>query len=1829
MEQKIFNFSILRNLLAIIIPITAIVLGNFFFLSESYAVDYNYTAPSYRTIYGNNFSVNGQSPLPGETVYGFAPGSSINLLTQVYSNSTGAVVGNGSFAGLVAGQNGGITTGASIIGSNENSVQYSTRNALVYNAGVNSSNGLPVGPDGTDLQSVTMTCDNGLVSDVQPVTDPTIAANNGITLAAGESAFILPGAQSENCDLTYNFATPDYFVDDWSAPDPTFAGSLTIDPTVNIVSPGQTASYTVSFRSLSAYVGPVYFMYASGCPSGASCGFDDGGAAHNISQNGIVTIHFNITNTGSLPLDTFNTFTLKAAPTQNLSDPLARSASAVAAVMGDGTQNHAAFLGYKYTSNTNASHNTASGLPAIMDGGETGTVTVTMKNDGTSAWVPNSNGIGATETSNPASNGYFLHSASPTDNGIWNINRVPFAPDLPANIRYVKIFAKGAQYNSAPPVPPLREVKVYDANGNERSPSLVTADSYLPYALFPYDKYSPSKAADSNTGTYWQSTGASSPTCVSGTVCTGEGWIKLDLGSVSSWSRISLSAESAFYAPNGSITYEVWVSDTDNAAGYVKLQDVAGLPQSTGGNPSYLWHMAEADKVFGMGAELSALTVEASGQDVGISEIRAYDLNGNLVVPSRVYFYDGSYYGQSKNLDPASAPASAVAQYMDGNLSSGQTTLYAGGTWGGRWVFDFGAQKAFKKIMLYFYGSASAPAVTISASSKTAVSALSNWIYSDPDTGDEYPIWLQNSSIQSPYVFTVYNSSNVLPVGAWTRVPALNQTKDFAFTIKAPEQGSSDAGYPSGYPFQWKMRQEGLPIDSSGNHSGDFDNPSTLAYIQVPSTNCNIDSFTVNNAVGGTFYQGDPLQLAWNVSRASSLTGSWAGGAVANPSGTADATSFSSTLGQKTFTLTCTSANGTTQSKNINISIISVPCNPNAIGTSVNQMQGCVWKWTGDPAAFPANPDLSDSRFQVYDKAPNRPVSALSSPVPDSAKLLDVNNGDNYSATGFPGQTQPPLTDNYVVVWGGKFNFNPKTYIFRTGSDDGSKIYFDNNLISNFWSDHGFTYAPDAPVNVSAGEHTVHYMFYQHGGGAAADFSWGPQIPPSIALSPAAMTFSSTIGDPAPAGQTLTVINNGGMVLNWAGSTNQSWCHLSKASGTAAAGGGTDTVTVSVDARPAEATEYCTVTISDQGGLAAAQQLPVTDITYYRCEAPVITSPASGSIGYTTSVNLSWNSLPKAAGYHIRLDYPVVGQPKPDNTNVGGYANCYADITQNPHYICENGLPASVTSLSNVPVTPGQSYVFWIDPYYPPPYASAYCNGSVSFTVAAAKPTISLSAPMTFYGFKGNASGVMVRPDPQTLTITNTGTGSLAWTGSTNQSWCHLSKTSGTAAAGGGTDTVSVSMDDPSVGGDYVCTITITDPNATNPNQTVSATYRVTTCGGGSPENDVVPGNVTSHTVYLSSVVNASTVKFPTWSDQDGQDDLQWYQGADSGGGTWQYTIDLNNHEPGNPNYGQFYTHIYAFMQNGVPAFCGAANFTWTELPPVAPTNVHAYNSNTDPLPASDPNRAACEHIRVAWTDASSDETGFAIYSDGNLVGTVGANITSYTFAVTDSNAHNYTVASYRNSVYSPKVSAAENPISSVTCAARMDNSRKDIMAVNGVNFSSYYPNANCSGTVLPPASTLSSLKLGDKIKFAINLCNDQGNTAAQQITVTDTFTNMKIPSTGLNACFGGIDSSCTGGTIITEGSGSGHYSVSGTEPNQTIIFDLSGSSFDIPAGAAKVLTMEAELAVSDNTTDTPRFRNYARIDYQNTSTTSTWKNVTTPLLQFYSGAGIPVIKEH
>jgi hypothetical protein len=92
--------------------------------------------------------------------------------------------------------------------------------------------------------------------------------------------------------------------------------------------------------------------------------------------------------------------------------------------------------------------------------------------------------------------------------------------------------------------------------------------------------------------------------------------------------------------------------------------------------------------------------------------------------------------------------------------------------------------------------------------------------------------------------------------------------------------------------------------------------------------------------------------------------------------------------------------------------------------------------------------------------------------------------------------------------------------------------------------------------------------------------------------------------------------------------------------------------------------------------------------------------------------------------------------------------------------------------------------------------------------------------------------------------------------------------------------------------------------------------------------------------------------------------------------------------------------HVRARNSGGTSDWSPTRTFT---VRPATPTGLSAQAS-------------ACNRVNLTWTDNSGNEEGYRIYCGSAGIGTVGANVTSYTDdAVSENTAYSYTVRAYRS----------------------------------------------------------------------------------------------------------------------------------------------------------------------------------------------------------------------
>jgi hypothetical protein len=134
---------------------------------------------------------------------------------------------------------------------------------------------------------------------------------------------------------------------------------------------------------------------------------------------------------------------------------------------------------------------------------------------------------------------------------------------------------------------------------------------------------------------------------------------------------------------------------------------------------------------------------------------------------------------------------------------------------------------------------------------------------------------------------------------------------------------------------------------------------------------------------------------------------------------------------------------------------------------------------------------------------------------------------------------------------------------------------------------------------------------------------------------------------------------------------------------------------------------------------------------------------------------------------------------------------------------------------------------------------------------------------MTFTGMEGGSN-----PSPQSISITNTGGGTLSWTASQAASWLSLNPTTGTTTTE--TDVITVSVNTAGMTANtYTTTITVSAPGSTSTIQQVPVTLTVT------PPASTIGQNPSSLTFIAQEGASQPSVQNFRISNK-GQGTLSW-----------------------------------------------------------------------------------------------------------------------------------------------------------------------------------------------------------------------------------------------------------------------------------------------------------------------------------------------------------------
>ena len=435
-------------------------------------------------------------------------------------------------------------------------------------------------------------------------------------------------------------------------------------------------------------------------------------------------------------------------------------------------------------------------------------------------------------------------------------------------------------------------------------------------------------------------------------------------------------------------------------------------------------------------------------------------------------------------------------------------------------------------------------------------------------------------------------------------------------------------------------------------------------------------------------------------------------------------------------------------------------------------------------------------------------MQRLLSELPGAAQIVAYQEEDPDPTVVIPTLTRNPSVLSFSAVQNGSSPAAQSLTITNTGpgtltwtASSNSTWLTLNNTTSASGTNLGSVSVRVNPAGLSVGNHSG--LITIVGTGAAnspqtvtVSFDVTAAPTPTIGLSATTLSFSAVQGGSNPANKTISLSNSGSGTLSWTATENAGWLSLTPASGT-----GPGTITVSVNTAGMTAGTVSTpITITASGATNTPQTVTVS-LTITAAAVPTaigvtpgsltftaqqgggnpsnptlsITNTGSGTLSWTVSDNAAWLSPSPASGT--------------------GNGTVTIGVTTGTLSV---GTYNAVVTVSAAGVTPK--------------------TVPVTFTVTAppAQPTISITP--TSLGFSGTAGGS--NPAAKTVTVTNSGTGTLAWTVADNANWL-------TATQSGNSIVASVNLAGLNAG-TYDGAITVSASGATNTPRMIPVTLTLT-----------------------------------------------------------------------------------------------------------------------------------------------------------------------------------------------------------------------------------------------------------------------------------------------------------------------------------------------------------------------------------------------------------------
>ena len=197
-------------------------------------------------------------------------------------------------------------------------------------------------------------------------------------------------------------------------------------------------------------------------------------------------------------------------------------------------------------------------------------------------------------------------------------------------------------------------------------------------------------------------------------------------------------------------------------------------------------------------------------------------------------------------------------------------------------------------------------------------------------------------------------------------------------------------------------------------------------------------------------------------------------------------------------------------------------------------------------------------------------------------------------------------------------------------------------------------------------------------------------------------------------------------------------------------------------------------------------------------------------------------------------------------------------------------------------------------------------------------------------------------------------------------------------------------------------------------------------------------------------------IQFAVWSNQNGQDDLNWYTGTKSGN-VWSTNIAVKNYK----RYGKYNVHAYAVLNDGTSVFLKAMSFNVTK--PTAKLTVEKQNGSNGTAEVTISNIQSKSGINSVLVPVWSQE------NQSDLVWYTAQKQSNGSYKITiDMGNHNYNEGTYRIACYIVDGNEIQTGITSTTCEMKLPNTYLNVKDTAGTEkeFQVTLGNASAYGNI-------------------------------------------------------------------------------------------------------------------------------------------------------------------